>query len=79
MNGNTCSERFSHLLPGVQQHHVLFIQVTLSEVVHLGHLKTTRLIGAFEQAGTVKRLLLLKSENDTDLSVITSSCLSLAV
>ena len=60
----------SHLLPGVQQHDILFIQVVLGEVVHLGHPEPARLIGAFKQPGTVKRLLPLHSVNDTKLADI---------
>lgn len=52
----------SHLLPCVQQHHVLLVQITLGEVTHLGHPELPNLIGAFEQAGTVTRLLPLQSE-----------------
>lgn len=52
----------SHLLPGVQQHDVLLVQVALGEVVHLGHLEPAGLIGAFKQPGTVRRLLPLQSE-----------------
>ena len=50
----------AHLLPGVQQHDVLLVQVRLCEVVHLLHLEAARLIGALKQPGGVERHLLLQ-------------------
>lgn len=50
----------SHLLPGVQQHHIIFIQVALGKVVHLRHPKATGLIGALKQSRTVNQFLLLQ-------------------
>lgn len=59
-----CSQVTSHLLPCVQQHHVLFVQVALGKVVHLGYPELTTLIGAFKEAGQVKRLLPRESETE---------------
>lgn len=43
----------SHLIPCVQEHHILLVQVGLAKVVHLGHPKLARLVGALKEAGAV--------------------------
>lgn len=65
----------SHLLPGVQQHDILLVQVALCEVIHLGHPKPTDLIGAFKQPGTVRRLLPLQSETTQPFQLYNLTCL----
>lgn len=52
----------SHLIPRVQEHHILFVQVALVKVVHLGHPELACLIGALKEAGTVVDHLSLQPE-----------------
>lgn len=51
-----------HLIPNVQQHHVVLIQVILVKVCNLCRYKATRLVGALKQTGRDIAVLILKSE-----------------
>ncbi len=51
-----------HLIPDVQQHHIVLIQVILVIVCNLCRYKTTRLVGALKQPGRDTAALILKSE-----------------
>lgn len=56
-----------HLIPDVQQHHVILIQVILVKVCNLCRYKATRLVGALKQPGRNTAVLILKSENRRNL------------
>lgn len=40
----------SHLVPCVQQHDIVLVEVILRELGHFSHDEASRLIGAFKQA-----------------------------
>ncbi len=56
----------AHLLPGVQKHDIILVQVILSEVSHFCHKESARLIGAFKQTRFVKCDFFLQSGGDTE-------------
>ncbi len=56
----------AHLLPGVEKHDIILVQVILSEVSHFCHKESARLIGAFKQTRFVKCDFFLQSGGDTE-------------
>lgn len=65
-----CEPPPSHLVPRVQEHHILLVQVGLGKVVHLGYLELARLVGALKEAGTVVDHLPLQPESNCTLLFI---------